>query len=188
MNARSRPVIFRESSRLRLRPPTEKDLPLFARWFNDPEVVCNLAVYLPVTEISELVWFQTLCTTRAKTDIVLVIEAKRPRMTSIGNVGIHKIDHRNGNAELSVAIGEKAFWGRGLGTDAMALMIEYGFMELNLHRIYTGAYAFNRRSIGMLKTLGFIREGTQRQSVYVGGVYHDCIQFGILREEWDRKR
>jgi RimJ/RimL family protein N-acetyltransferase len=178
--------MFRESPRLRLRPPAEQDIDRFVRWFNDPVVIQNLTPSLPVTEIGERGWLRSLCTTRAKTDIVLVIETKRPRAFPIGNVGIHKLDHRNANAEVSVVIGEKRHWGKGLGTEAMALMIDYGFCELNLHRIYTGAFAFNRRSIVMLRKLGFVQEGVQRQAVFANGAYHNILQFGLLRSEWKR--
>ena len=174
-----------KSKRVALRPVRKSDISLFLKWFNDPEIMRNLGLHLPVTEVEEEKWIESLATTRKQTDVILVIEAGKKRIP-IGCVSLNKINRENQNAELSVAIGEKRYRGRGYGPEAIGLLMEHGFVQLNLHRVYTGAYAFNEASLRALTKCGFRREGRQRQAVFTDGRFWDNVLFGILRTEWQK--
>ena len=170
-----------------LRPVKRSDLTHFLRWFNDPEVVQCIGEYLPMTEMGEEKRIEELGTTRARTDAVFVIESvggdacKPIGITEL--LGINSKDH---NAGFGIAIGEKDYWSKGYGTEAAALIIRYGFEQLNLHRINSSVIGFNERSIRMHRKLGFLEEGTQREGIYKNGRYHDHLLFGLLRSEWER--
>ncbi len=167
-----------------LRPVKRSDISLFLKWYNDPEVIQYISVYLPMTEIAEEDWIKELATTRAKSDVVFVIEAIDSNLTKpIGNCGLHRIDHREQVAGFGIAIGEKDYWGKGYGTEAAQLLIEYGFKSLNLHRISSSALAFNDRSIRMHKKIGFREEGCLRQRRFKNGFFCDEILFGLLKED-----
>ena len=172
---------------LLLRPVRRSDLASFLKWFNDPEVIQYLNMYLPMTEMAEAKWIEGLAD-RSRTDTPFVIEAiegggARP----IGNLGLHGISARDHSATFGIAIGEKEYWSRGYGTEASRLIIRYGFEQLNLHRISSGAIAFNERSIRMHLGLGFKEEGRQRDVFYKNGAFHDHVMFGLLREEWKER-
>lgn len=168
-----------------LRPIKRSDMSYFLKWFNDPEVIQYVGLYLPMTEMSEEKFIEELGTTRARSDVILVIEVIEGSSTKpIGNCGLHGIDPKDRNALFGIVIGEKDYWSRGYGAEAARLMINYGFQQLNLHRISSGAFAFNERSLKLHKKVGFREEGRMRQATFKNGQYHDHVMFGILREEW----
>ena len=100
----------------------------------------------------------------------------------IGGVELAPIDWKNKNAELGYWLAEK-FWGRGLTTEAVRLIVRFGFQQLKLHRIYAQAYEPNRGSIRVLEKCGFKKEGCQRQSLYRFKQWHNSLTFGLLRSE-----
>jgi len=169
-----------------LRPVKRADLPYFLKWFNDPEVIQYLSsFYLPMTEMAEEKYIEDVGTTRASTSASFVIEAIDGETTKpIGNVGLHNINTKDHGASFGIAVGDKEYWSKGYGTEAARLIIDYGFQQLNLHRISSSAIAFNERSIRMHKNLGFVEEGRMREAIFKNGQYHDQIGFGLLRSEW----
>jgi RimJ/RimL family protein N-acetyltransferase len=168
-----------------LRPVKRSDISYFLKWFNDPEVIQYLELYLPMTEMYEEKYIEELGTTRAKSDAPFVIEAIEGASTKpIGSCGLHEINSKDGKAIFGMGIGEKDYWSKSYGTEATRLLIDYGFQQLNLHRISSSAFAFNERSIKFHKKVGFQEEGRLRQAIFKNGQYHDLMLFGILREEW----
>lgn len=172
-----------------LRPVRRSDISYFLKWFNDPEVIQYLTMYLPMTEMAEEKYIEELGTTRARTDAPFVIEIIEGDSTKpIGTIGLHGINNKDHNASFGIAIGEKDYWNKGYGTEATRLLIDYGFEQLNLHRISSSALAFNERSIRLHKRIGFREEGRQREYVFKNGKFHDHVVFGILREEWSEHK
>ncbi len=104
--------------------------------------------------------------------------------TVTGEVVINQIDTDNHSANIRIALFTEQYFGQGLGTEALRLMLNYGFETLNLHRISLGVYAFNPRAIHVYEKLGFKREGILRDALYYDGNYHDEIIMSILAHEW----
>jgi [ribosomal protein S5]-alanine N-acetyltransferase len=86
--------------------------------------------------------------------------------------------HRRG-AEIGYWIGEP-FWGKGIATEAVHRITQYGFQELGLARIYTGVMAHNTGSIRVLGKNGYDFEGTFRKSIFKNGVLTDEHRFAKL--------
>ena len=103
----------------------------------------------------------------------------------IGNVGLHRIDWKNRNAEPGIAIGEKEYWNRGYGTDAIRTLLGLAFREMNLHRVFLRVDADNARGIRCYEKAGFRQEGTLREAVFKAGIYHDQYVMSILRSEFE---
>ena len=103
----------------------------------------------------------------------------------LGEVVLSEIDFTNRNANIRIAIGMQQS-GKGYGTEAMNLMLRYGFETLNLHRIGLEVYAFNPRAIHVYEKIGFQREGVQRDWLYSEGDFHDLIMMSILENEFQR--
>jgi len=168
-----------------LRAIKRSDISYFLKWFNDPEVVQYLAMYLPMTEMAEDKYIEELGTARARSHAQFVIEVKAGASSkSIGTCGLEGINSKDNHATFGIVIGEKDYWSKGYGVEAARLLINYGFEQLNLHRISSAAVAFNERSIKFHKKLGFQEEGRLRQVMFKNGQYHDRVEFGMLREEW----
>lgn len=170
--------------RVRLRPIERDDLPRFVEWFGDPEVRHHLAVYLPFSLAQEERWFENLLERlERRQDVALAIETAEG--VHIGSIGLHAINWKDRNAELGIAIGEKAHWGQGYGTDAIRTMLGLAFRELNLHRVVLRVDADNARAIRCYEKAGFQREGTSREAVFREGKYVDQHIMSILQLEFE---
>lgn len=170
--------------RVRLRAIERSDIPTFVRWFNDPEVRQYLLMYTPMSAAQEERWFESHL--NARDDYLYAIEAHvGEQWVHIGNVGLHKLDWKNRNAELGIVLGEKSYWGQGYGTDAVRTLLRFAFQELNLHRVQLDVFDHNRRAQRCYEKAGFRREGTRRQALFREGRYRDVHVMGILREEFE---
>lgn len=105
----------------------------------------------------------------------------------IGLVMAFHVDEREGNASFAYWLSPAAH-GRGYGTEAAALGLDYAFDHRRLHRVNARVLDTNEPSIGLLEKLGFTHEGTQRQEKFVAGEYVDTRFYGILSEEWATAR
>lgn len=102
----------------------------------------------------------------------------------IGFVDLDGINWTHGDSFVGIGIGDRAYWGKGYGTDAMRLLLRYAFTELNLHRVSLNVFSYNSRAIRSYQKAGFVIEGCQRQALRRDGQYHDLIFMGVLREDW----
>jgi RimJ/RimL family protein N-acetyltransferase len=104
----------------------------------------------------------------------------------IGFVGLDTIRWNHGDAFVFLALGEREYWGKGYGTDAMRVILRYAFTELNLHRVSLDVFEYNPRAIRSYEKAGFRYEGRKRKSLSRDGQRADDVWMGILREEWIR--
>jgi RimJ/RimL family protein N-acetyltransferase len=102
----------------------------------------------------------------------------------IGDVGLDGVLWNHGESFVGIGIGEREYWGRGYGTDAMRLILRYAFSELNLQRVSLNVFEYNSRAIRSYEKIGFVHEGRQRGVLIRDGRRYDLVYMGILREEW----
>jgi RimJ/RimL family protein N-acetyltransferase len=179
--ARPTPVIRGEQ--VYLRAPDRADIPLFVRWFNDGETLSYVAMRAPMSEAMEERWFNGLLDDQGKERFLFVI-ARLADGLPIGNCGLFNIDNVNGNAGIGITIGEKELWGQGFGTDAMNALVDFGFGQLRMERLWLEVYDFNTRARRSYEKCGFVLEGTERHAIFKLGRFHDVQLMSILRDEW----
>jgi len=102
----------------------------------------------------------------------------------IGNVKLGPIQWVHRSAIFGIMIGEKSFWGRGVGREATRLTVEYGFERLNLNRIDLGVFAEHEAGVRCYQKLGFKVEGRLRQDLFQDGEYKDRLWMGLLRSDY----
>lgn len=105
----------------------------------------------------------------------------------IGDIGLDGVLWNHGDAFVGIGIGERALWGKGYGTDAMRILLRYGFIELNLWRVSLDVFEYNPRAVRSYEKVGFTHEGRARQFLLRDGKRWDLIFMGITREEWLQK-
>ncbi|MBI4322608.1 MAG: GNAT family N-acetyltransferase [Chloroflexi bacterium] len=167
-----------------LRALERSDVERCHRWFNDPAVVEYLPATYPVSMAQEQAIIERQ--TASSDDLYLAIEAENGQ--HIGSTGLHRINRRCLNAELRIAIGEKEYWGKGYGTDAVKALSAFGFDQMNLHKVYLYVFDFNLRGIACYRRCGFRQEGAWREHHYYGGKYCDVLTMGLLRAEFEQLR
>ncbi|MFS1516437.1 GNAT family N-acetyltransferase [Bacillus sp. SCS-151] len=102
----------------------------------------------------------------------------------IGDIALQDIDTINRSASIRIAIDADQHQGKGYGSEAISLMLEYGFGLLNLHRIELEVFSFNKRALHVYEKLGFKKEGIQRDRLYYDHQYHDAILMSMLEDEY----
>ena len=105
----------------------------------------------------------------------------------IGDTSLWMRTSIHGEAWFGISIGDRNYWSKGYGTDAVRLTIGYGFNELNLRRISLSLNDYNERALKSYLKAGFQVEGRAREESLRDGIYYDGIYMGILREEWIEK-
>lgn len=105
----------------------------------------------------------------------------------LGDIDLSVINWASRDAFVGLGIGERDFWGKGYGTEAMQLALRYAFLELNLRRVTLNVFEYNERAIRSYEKAGFYLEGRQRQAIQREGRRWDIVYMGILFEEWMEK-
>lgn len=171
-----------ESDRIRLRALEEEDLPLFHEWWSDPELahyqVSNVIRLNQEQTNTDLFrrWFKDASADAGFT-IIHKSEA-RP----IGFCNLWGATVKNRSADIAILI-DKPHWGQGLGTEALGLLVNYAFTEINLHRLQLSVHAYNARAIRAYEKVGFKAIGTQREAIFRAGRWHDVLLMDMLQSE-----
>jgi RimJ/RimL family protein N-acetyltransferase len=103
----------------------------------------------------------------------------------IGMIDLGGINWQVGSAWVGIGIGIREYWGKGYGTDAMKILLRYGFTQLNLSRIQLDVFSYNQRGIASYEKAGFKPEGRLHGNLLKAGVRYDEVFMGILRRDWE---
>jgi RimJ/RimL family protein N-acetyltransferase len=183
--AAARRIVFYEGERIYFRPIEPEDEPRLREWINDPRNWRFLHHRPPTNGPRELEWVQSLA--KGQPQYVFGIVVKDGDRL-IGVTGLHNPSAVDRKATVGIAIGDPASQNKGYGTEAVRLLLRYGFEELNLNRIGLTVFANNPRAIRCYQKAGFVQEGYLRQAAYRNGQFHDEYLFAVLREEWEANR
>jgi len=165
---------------VRLAPLRQDDLPALWAWINDRELVVFNAPYRPVSEAQHRAWFDDVA--RSRTTVVFGIRTVDGDRL-IGTAQLHAIHPVHRSAELQIRIGDAAERGRGLGTAAVEQLLDFGFRDLNLHRIGLHVLADNAAALRVYEKCGFQREGVLREAAHIDGKLVDLVILGLLRSD-----
>lgn len=177
-------MIFGEG--VRLRAVEREDLPRYVEWFNDPQVTRGLTRAYPMSLAEEIAWFEDQLG-REPSERSMAIDVRQgDRWIHIGGCGLQDVDWRARHAALGITIGDRTYWGKGLGSEVVRLLLRHGFETMNLNRIHLRVYEFNQRAIEVYRRAGFKEEGRLRMDMYREGRHWDAVIMGILRHEWDQ--
>jgi RimJ/RimL family protein N-acetyltransferase len=102
----------------------------------------------------------------------------------IGIIGLDGIRWTHGDTFVGIGLGEREYWGKGYGTEAMKIILRYAFTELNLRRVTLDVFEYNQRGVRSYEKAGFAYEGRERGTILREGRRWDLLFMGILREEW----
>lgn len=168
--------------RVYLRPFTPADADLVLAGANEPTSAKLTGTHATFTREQIDAYIQRNLAPGA--DRAAFIFADRADDRAVGEVVINEIDEDNRSANIRIAIFDPADWSKGYGTDALRLMVRYGFESLKLHRIELGVYDFNPRAVRVYEKIGFRREGVLRDALLWDGEYHDMVLMSVLEQEW----
>ena len=102
----------------------------------------------------------------------------------IGTARLHSLNEHDRRARYAVGIFQPALWSRGYGTEVTRLALRYAFGELGVHRVDLRVLEYNQRAIACYEKCGFVREGVERESALVDGVWYSDVMMSILEHEY----
>lgn len=176
-------MIMLEGRLVRLRALERTDAEKAHRWMNDAELRELLhGMRYPVSVEDEERWIEG-ARSSSFSRVVLAIETEEG--VHIGNVELRAVSAEDRRGELGIVIGDKDYWGKGYGTDAIVTLLRFAFGVMNLHRVWLTTGEDNPRASACYRRCGFREEGRLRQDRYLGGRYWDTIVMGVLREEFE---
>jgi RimJ/RimL family protein N-acetyltransferase len=163
--------------KVRLVPFERRHLSDTRAWVNDPALARLLDRARPVSDLEHEEWFKTL---HARSDSLYFAIETGADNKHVGNIWLWDVDTRHRRAELRILIGTSAHQGQGLGTEAIALLCDYAFARLNLHKVYAYVLSINERARRAFERAGFNLEGTLREDRWVDGEYADVYLLGKI--------
>ena len=158
------------------------DAEKYSEWLNDLEVISNLTIYSSVINTETEKEFLAKL---SKEQNYSIVDNATDKL--IGSCGFADLDHLNQTAEAGIVIGDKNYWNKGYGTEAMVLLLDYGFKVLNLRNVMLRVYSFNERAIRSYEKAGFKKIGNRREALRRGDKSFDIILMDILYEDFCKK-
>ena len=163
--------------RLYLSPMNIEDAETYVKWMNDRKVTDNLGNTKSVCRVpGEKEYIESRKSSDYDFSIVLNDD------TLIGNISLMDVDLVSRKATLGIFIGDELNRSKGYGTEAMKLLVDYGFNILGLHNIDLNVFAFNKGAIKAYEKVGFKEYGRRHESYFLDGKFHDEISMEIINE------
>ncbi len=167
-----------------LGPLTREHLAIFARWENDFSVGLYSGSPMRPQSLEAITAHMEEDLKGERRDRVGFIIYDLATLKPIGDVVLRNIWPMQGLAEFGISLGEKAYWGKGFGTEATTLMLDYAFSVLGLHNVMLWTSSYNERAVGAYLRAGFKEFGRRRESWRVGGTWYDTIYMDCLASEF----
>lgn len=172
-----------EGNSILLRPAKESDIEAYLTFLQDTEMNLLTGSQKAFTREEIEAWIRKINVINEDRFDSMIILKETGEL--LGEVVLNDMDTINRSANIRIGIQGTQHRGKGYGTEALLLMLRYGFQKLNLHRIHLGVYAFNPRAIHVYEKIGFHREGVERDALFMDGKFHDLITMSILEDEFD---
>ncbi|MBN2354393.1 MAG: GNAT family N-acetyltransferase [Spirochaetales bacterium] len=161
-----------------LAPIDENDVSLYTAWFNDLEVTRNLLAFSwSLNEKHERETLEKI----SKDNNYGIHDLGNDAL--IGGVGLHDLDFLHRRCEIGVFIGDKSYWGKGFGTEALHLLARFAFDYLNIRNIMLRVFEFNERAIKCYQKVGFKIIGKRRRAIEIERKVYDIIYMDLLSED-----
>lgn len=173
-----------EGTLVNLRQREMTDLDRVYGWVNDTEVTRHLSMRYPMSLAAEEAWLRER-DVKPNTFAYVRLAIDTKDGVHIGGLNLPWGDAESRKARLGIMIGDKAYWSRGYGTDAIRTLLGFAFGEMNLRRVDLTVDAENGRGIACYRKCGFVEEVRTRQAIYARGAYADQLVMGILRDEFE---
>lgn len=164
-----------------LSPISFDDLEKYTEWVNDMETGLYVLFSSNVFDLNKE--RETLDYLTKHNDILAIVdnESNKP----VGICGLHNRNEVHRSAVLGITIGEKSYWGHGIGTEATNLLLDFAFNVLNLNSVFLEVIDYNKRAIKCYEKCGFKYVGKKRKSIYFSGIYHDLLIYDIIASEFN---
>lgn len=172
-------MYFIEGKKIYLKSITYDDTDNIVKWRNKESIKRNFIYQGVFTRESHEQWMQTEVDTGKVVQMIIFTNNDN---FPVGSVYLRDIDTLNRKAEYGIFIGEENAQGRGYGTEAAHLMLEFAFEKLKLHKVYLRVLEENKAAQKSYEKAGFIKEALLYDDVCIHGIYKNIILMGKLED------
>lgn len=153
----------------------------YVDWMNDPEIMRFTEARFQSWSQEDIKNFVQQCEESDGNYLFGIFD--KETNVHIGNIKLGPVNRHHRYASIGLVIGRKDYWGKGIGTEAIRLVCEFGFNDLKLRKLTAGAYATNKASIKAFQKCGFRGEGQLKRHYLDDGCYVDAVLLGRLNGE-----
>ncbi len=165
-----------------LSPMNIEDYEEYTKWLNDFRVTdCTGASTKITTLESEKLWLEN--NVKEPKYQFAIIDLKTDKL--LGNCGFNDVSHIRRCATLGIFLGDEESRNKGIGTETLKLLLDYGFNYLNLNNIMLHVFSFNERAISVYKKVGFKEFGRRREAYFLNGKYYDVVHMDMLSKDFE---
>lgn len=182
-----KPYTFIEGETVLLSPLTVDHVSLYVKWRNHPEVRLYGRGVVPSTEEQIKKQLEPPTEWSAPSSVEFEIWHKKDDKP-IGDASIFSIDWYNRKGYIGMMIGEPDYWNQNLGSECTRLILDYGFGELNLNKLYAIIFSPNIGSIRCAEKNGLSMEATLKDDVFIDGEYKDTFMYSISKNQWKNNK
>jgi RimJ/RimL family protein N-acetyltransferase len=173
-------TFFIVGKKINLREVRESDVNQnYYSWLNDMEVNQYLESRFFPNSIDSIKNFVSSLNGSNSSTLFAIIENETH--SHVGNIKLGPINWIHRLGDIGLLIG-KENWGKGYATEAIGLVVNYAFTDLNLHKVTAGAYSDNLGSIRAFEKNGFFVEGQKKEHAFYKGKYSDVVLLGIINK------
>ena len=155
----------------------------YLEWLQDREVNYFLETRHEKQSLKKIKNFVKLCN---NSDDVYLFGIFTKSDLHIGNIKLGPIKSNHCLGAISIFLGNKKFWGKRIGSDAIKLVANFAFKELELNKLTAGMYSNNINSIKAFEKIGFEKEGFRVKHYKLGSSFTDVYELGLLREKYKK--
>ena len=166
-------------SRVRLEPLTSTVLEDYALALADPEVIRLTGSHGTVDRAQVADWLSTRADEHDRADWAIM----GADGAFLGEAVLNELDAHNASMNYRIFLAGPQHFGRGCGTEATRLVVDFALNTLALHRVSLGVFTFNPRARHVYEKCGFIQEGRLRERLYWDGQWYDEILMSVLQGE-----
>lgn len=167
--------------RVRLRPLVREDLAYLRKWSRDAEIRGLIGEVASMSQADSERFLEQAFDNRSREWFMVVVKKSNQ---VIGEAGLLRMDPAWRTTDVSIIIGDKQEWGKGYGTEAILLLLDRAFRQLDFHRVAIGVVGFNERALRFWEKVGFRKEGVHRDGYHYDHEYYDFVMMSILEDEF----
>jgi len=172
----------------RIRETRASDIPIWYKWFNDPDITREMTHGVIPNTLESQESFRLAYIDGSKNKVMFsIVDINSPELIGTCSINIHG-HWLNGQAEISLVMGNRNFQKGPLYIESTSWQLDHAFFMMNMHSVFSSTSGENKTVILTLERMGFSRVGTIRQCAYRNGKYVNGVIHDILKDEWIMKR
>lgn len=176
---------MKKGQKVILRAVEPKDLQQLKEWRNYEYFKRNFREYLDINDYRQNKWYENEVNNNSSTIMFSIVSLITDEL--LGCCGLTYINWINKNADFSFYYGKNLEYidNEGLSLEAANILLDYGFNQLNLHKIWTEIYEFDQLKRDFLNNIGFSKDAEIRDNYYYDGKYWSSYIYSILKKEFN---